>query len=345
MTEKQRQERIILEENQSLRKRLQLRQQCDIVGESPKIASVLDLLAKAAAVDDNVVIYGESGTGKELAARAVHACSSRSEGPFVAVNCGAIPEALFESEMFGYKKGAFTGATTDKKGCLDQADGGTLFLDELGEISLAGQVKLLRAIEHGGFTPVGGLHEHRPNVRIIAATNRDLAARVKSGDMRQDFYYRIHVIPIYLPPLRERKADIPLLVNHFLRAYPSPHPQHLDPELLKAFMLYDWPGNIRELQNVIYQYLSLGTVRLGDRTIGVPHSRESVMPRTELRLVDALAAFERDYITSALSQHQWKRAPTAESLGIDRRTLFRKMKELHINEPHDTGEGNGLLGA
>ena len=348
VTEKQRQERSILEENQSLRKRLQLRQQCDIVGESPRIVAVLDLLAKAAAVDDNVVIYGESGTGKELAARAVHACSARSEGPFVAVNCGAIPEPLFESEMFGYKKGAFTGATSDKKGCLDQADGGTLFLDELGEISLAGQVKLLRAIEHGGFTPVGGSREHRPNVRIIAATNRDLAERVKSGDMRQDFYYRIHVIPIYLPPLRERRTDIPLLVNHFLRAYPSSHPQHLNPDMLKEFMLYDWPGNVRELQNVIYQYLSLGTARLGDKMIGVPRNRESVIAQAseaELRLVDALAAFERDYITNVLCQHQWKRAPTAESLGIDRRTLFRKMKELNIDEARSTEGKSTTFGA
>ena len=204
VTEKQKQDNTIRQENKELRERLKARCSGDIVGNSPQITAVFDLIAKAAAVDDNVVVYGESGTGKELAARAIHDGSSRYQQPFVAVNCGAIPESLFESELFGYKKGAFTGATADKKGYLDQADGGTLFLDELGEISLMGQVKLLRAIEHGGFTPVGGAQIHRPDVRIIAATNRDLLERVNEGAMRRDFYYRIHVIPIHLPPLRER---------------------------------------------------------------------------------------------------------------------------------------------
>lgn len=264
VTEKQKQDNTIRQENKELRERLKARCSGDIVGNSPQITAVFDLIAKAAAVDDNVVVYGESGTGKELAARAIHDGSSRYQQPFVAVNCGAIPESLFESELFGYKKGAFTGATADKKGYLDQADGGTLFLDELGEISLMGQVKLLRAIEHGGFTPVGGAQIHRPDVRIIAATNRDLLERVNEGAMRRDFYYRIHVIPIHLPPLRERKADIPLLVEHFLKAYPSNKRfEYMDSEMLHAFMLYDWPGNVRELQNVLYQYLSLGTGAAG----------------------------------------------------------------------------------
>ena len=281
VTEKQKQDNTIRQENKELRERLKARCSGDIVGNSPQITAVFDLIAKAAAVDDNVVVYGESGTGKELAARAIHDGSSRYQQPFVAVNCGAIPESLFESELFGYKKGAFTGATADKKGYLDQADGGTLFLDELGEISLMGQVKLLRAIEHGGFTPVGGAQIHRPDVRIIAATNRDLLERVNEGAMRRDFYYRIHVIPIHLPPLRERKADIPLLVEHFLKAYPSNKRfEYMDSEMLHAFMLYDWPGNVRELQNVLYQYLSLGTARLGT-VIGetTPHRRPLPKPR------------------------------------------------------------------
>ena len=297
--------------------------------------AVFDLIAKAAAVDDNVVVYGESGTGKELAARAIHDGSSRYQQPFVAVNCGAIPESLFESELFGYKKGAFTGATADKKGYLDQADGGTLFLDELGEISLMGQVKLLRAIEHGGFTPVGGAQIHRPDVRIIAATNRDLLERVNEGAMRRDFYYRIHVIPIHLPPLRERKADIPLLVEHFLKAYPSNKRfEYMDSEMLHAFMLYDWPGNVRELQNVLYQYLSLGTARLGDTVIGetTAQAAASEAPEDSLTLAEALSRFEKVYLLNALKKNNWKRGPTADSLGMDRRTLFRKMKDFGLEK-------------
>ena len=336
VTEKQKQDNTIRQENEELRNRLKARCSGDIVGSSPQITTVFDLIARAAAVDDNVVVYGESGTGKELVARAIHDGSARYQRPFVAVNCGAIPESLFESELFGYKKGAFTGATADKKGYLDQADGGTLFLDELGEISLMGQVKLLRAIEHGGFTPVGGSQIHRPNVRIIAATNRNLLERVNEGAMRRDFYYRIHVIPIHLPPLRERKSDIPLLVEHFLKAYPSNKRfEYMDSEMLHAFMLYDWPGNVRELQNVLYQYLSLGTAHLGDTVIGENPGQTasaSDAPEEALSLTEALSRFEKAYLLNALKKNNWKRGPTAESLGVDRRTLFRKMKDFNLEK-------------
>ena len=336
VTEKQKQDNTIRQENEELRNRLKARCSGDIVGNSPQITVVFDLIARAAAVDDNVVVYGESGTGKELVARAIHDGSARYRRPFVAVNCGAIPESLFESELFGYKKGAFTGATADKKGYLDQADGGTLFLDELGEISLMGQVKLLRAIEHGGFTPVGGSQIHRPNVRIIAATNRNLLERVNEGAMRRDFYYRIHVIPIPLPPLRERKSDIPLLVEHFLKAYPSNKRfEYMDSEMLHAFMLYDWPGNVRELQNVLYQYLSLGTAHLGDTVIGENAGQAasaSDAPEEALSLTEALSRFEKAYLLNALKKNGWKRGPTAESLGVDRRTLFRKMKDFNLEK-------------
>ena len=336
VTEKQKQDNTIRQENEELRNRLKARCSGDIVGSSPQITAVFDLIARAAAVDDNVVVYGESGTGKELVARAIHDGSARYQRPFVAVNCGAIPESLFESELFGYKKGAFTGATADKKGYLDQADGGTLFLDELGEISLMGQVKLLRAIEHGGFTPVGGSQIHRPNVRILAATNRNLLERVNEGAMRRDFYYRIHVIPIHLPPLRERKSDIPLLVEHFLKAYPSNKRfEYMDSEMLHAFMLYDWPGNVRELQNVLYQYLSLGTAHLGDTVIGeTPGQAASASdaPEEALSLTEALSRFEKAYLLNALKKNNWKRGPTAESLGVDRRTLFRKMKDFNLEK-------------
>lgn len=333
VTEKQKQDNTIRQENRELRERLKARCSGDIVGASPQISAVFDLIARAAAVDDNVVIYGESGTGKELAARAVHDGSARYQKPFVAVNCGAIPESLFESELFGYKKGAFTGANADKKGYLDQADGGTLFLDELGEISLMGQVKLLRAIEHGGFTPVGGSQEHRPDVRIIAATNRNLLERVNEGAMRRDFYYRIHVIPIHLPPLRERKSDIPLLVEHFLKAYPSSKRfETMNSDMLHAFMLYDWPGNVRELQNVLYQYLSLGTARLGDTVIGERRDLPAEPGEEALTLAEALSRFEKAYLLNVLKKNNWKRGPTAESLGVDRRTLFRKMKDFNLEK-------------
>lgn len=336
VTEKQKQDNTIRQENRELRERLKARCSGDIVGNSPQITSVFDLIARAAAVDDNVVIYGESGTGKELVARAVHDGSARYQKPFVAVNCGAIPESLFESELFGYKKGAFTGAAADKKGYLDLADGGTLFLDELGEISLMGQVKLLRAIEHGGFTPVGGSQVHRPNVRIIAATNRNLLDRVNEGAMRRDFYYRIHVIPIHLPPLRERKSDIPLLVEHFLKAYPSSKRfETMNSDMLHAFMLYDWPGNIRELQNVLYQYLSLGSARLGETVIGETAGQAlaaSEATEDSLTLAEALARFEKAYLLNVLKKNNWKRGPTAECLGVDRRTLFRKMKDFNLEK-------------
>ncbi len=207
ITEKQKNELGIRRENEELRERLKARCFNNIVGDSPPMREVFELIARAGATEDCVVVFGESGTGKELAARAVHECSARCDKPFIAVNCGAIPQNLFESEFFGYKKGAFTGALADRKGCLDQADGGTLFLDELGELSLSAQTKLLRAIEGQGFTPVGGSDLHKPNFRIIAATNRNLAERVASGQMREDFFYRIHVIPIHLPPCASARTS------------------------------------------------------------------------------------------------------------------------------------------
>lgn len=332
VTERQKQQYDTWRENQELRERLKARCAGDLVGASREMSEVFDLIAKASAVEDNVVIYGETGTGKELTARAIHQCSARYHKPFVAVNCGAIPETLFESEFFGYKKGAFTGALTDKKGYLDLAEGGTLFLDEVGEISLPGQVKLLRAIESGGFTPVGGSKEHSPDVRVIAATNRDLSERVADGSMRSDFYYRIHVIPINLPPLRHRKTDIPLLVQHFLKSYPSNKREEcMEETLLQAFMLYDWPGNVRELQNVLYQYLSLGTARLGTTVVGQPE--ETALPlEGQKNLALAVAAFERAFILNVLRKQEWRRGPTAEILGLNRRTLFRKMKEYSLGK-------------
>ena len=314
-----------------------------IVGNSLAVRRMLEMIHTVAPSEATVLINGKSGTGKELAARAVHECSARCDKPFIAVNCGAIPENLFESEFFGYKKGAFTGALADRKGCLDRADGGTLFLDELGELSLSAQTKLLRAIEGQGFTPVGGSDLHKPNFRIIAATNRNLAERVASGQMREDFFYRIHVIPIHLPPLRQRKEDIPLLIEYFLNAYPRVGDlPALNGEVMQAFMQYDWPGNIRELHNTLYRYLTLGKVQLGTLQVGsgqLPAGGQTGTGEAEHRqalpqepLASALDRFEREYLLETLRRNDWKRAETADILGIDRRTLFRKIKQFDLED-------------
>ena len=229
-----------------------------IIGKSPVMQEIYELILKAAACNVGVIVYGESGTGKELVAEAIHEMSDRKENPFVPVNAGAVPETLLESEFFGYKKGAFTGANTDKRGLLQSADKGTLFLDELGEIGPNLQAKLLRAIEGGGFTPVGGLEAETSDFRIIAATNQDLKQQVKKGLMREDFFYRIHIIPIHLPPLRERKEDIPLLIEHFMQNHPvSKNIPKITVAVMEALTSYDWPGNVRELQNTLNRYVCL----------------------------------------------------------------------------------------
>jgi PAS domain S-box-containing protein len=334
VTEKQQRELVIQKENKELREQLQAKSFKNIVGRSAPMQEVFTLLARAGATNDCVIIYGESGTGKELAARAVHECSARCNKPFIPVNCGAITESLFESEFFGHRKGAFTGALGDKKGCLDLADGGTLFLDELGELSLSSQTKLLRAIEGHGFTPVGGTALHTPSFRIIAATNRDLAERVRQGKMREDFYYRIHVIPIHLPPLRERREDIPLLIEHFLGAYPSDNDlPAITPGVLQQFMHHDWPGNIRELHNALYRYLTLG--RLPGKGPARPVSPRPTPSEHHLEqesLATALEEFEKEFLRETLDRNDWKRNETAAALGINRRTLFRKMKQFHLDD-------------
>ena len=248
----------------------------DLVGKSPEMQVVYEMIVNAAASEANVIIYGESGTGKELVAREIHRLSDRANKPFIPVNCGAIPETIMESEFFGYKKGAFTGAVQDKQGYLDLADQGTLFLDELGEISPAMQVKLLRAIEGNGFIPLGGKATRHPDLRIIAATNRDLTQLIRQGRMREDFYYRIHIIPIQLPPLRNRTSDIALLVEHFLKRYPaSPDRPPITPAVLETFQRYPWPGNIRELQNVLHRYITLKTIGFPENVRGLPSVPET----------------------------------------------------------------------
>lgn len=332
ITERQKRELGMQREHSELQNKIKARSFGNIIGNSAPMKDVFDLIMKAASVDDNVIVYGESGTGKELVARAIHDHSRRYDHPYVPVNCGAIPETLFESEFFGHKKGAFTGASQDKEGYLARADQGTLFLDELGEISLMGQVKLLRAIEGGGFTRVGGAEIKMPDLRIIAATNRNLLERVERGEMRRDFFYRIHVIPIHLPPLRERRDDIPLLVEHFLKSYPSGSLHEVTPDVLDAFMRYDWPGNIRELQNALYQYFTLGTISLGGHEVVVRDGSRPPARPDDKSLTEAMDAFEQEYIRSVLEANAWHRSRTAEALGVDRRTLFRKMKQYDLEK-------------
>ena len=259
ITEQKNRMEALHEENVRLRARTKDRFRFgDIIGKSEPMQQVYELILQAAATDVNVILYGESGTGKELVSKAIHEASDRKEQIFFPVNLGAIPENLIESEFFGHKKGAFTGATLDKLGYLDLTDQGTLFLDELGEIDLNIQAKLLRALEGGGFTPVGGTTVKQSDVRIIAATNRDLLEQVREGLVREDFFYRVHVLPISLPSLRERKEDIPLLVDHFLKRYEY---QEKGPPItghvLESMMAYDWPGNVRELQNTLHRYVTL----------------------------------------------------------------------------------------
>jgi len=304
-----------------------------IIGKSAAMLKVYETILKAAQADAGVIVYGESGTGKELVAKTIHELSDRSPGPFVTVNCGAIPETLIESEFFGYKKGAFTGAASDKPGFLDMAHGGTLFLDEVGEIPASLQVKLLRAIEGGGYTPIGGDKLVKADFRVVAATHRDLRERVEQQKMRQDFYYRIHLIPIFLPSLRQRKEDLFLLVSHFLSTIGHGNTLSELPEpVMRAIHRHDWPGNIRELQNVIQRYVTLREIDL-PLDLPLPEIASSIaLSGPALRtdpvapLAEALNDAEKAYIVQCLHAHQWKRGRVARILGIDRRTLFRKMK-------------------
>ena len=307
----------------------------DIIGKSEPMQRVYELILKAAATEVNVILYGESGTGKELVSRAIHDASSRKEHVFFPVNLGAIPENLIESEFFGHKKGAFTGADSDQRGFLHLTDKGTLFLDELADIGLNLQIKLLRVLEGNGFTPVGTTEVIKPNIRFIAASNQDLSHRVKTGQIREDFYYRIHVFPIRLPPLRERKEDIPLLVEHFLKSTaPLQKGKPITPGFLEALQAYDWPGNVRELQNTLHRYVSLGEVDfLGERINSKISETSNFGNNTNHRkmaLDQAVADSEKATIINALKNSQGHKVKTAAALGISRATLFNKMKKYGI---------------
>ncbi len=308
----------------------------NIVGESLVMMELYKYITKAASTDVNVIVYGESGTGKELVARAIHDMGNRSRQEFVPVNCGAIPEALIESQFFGYVKGAFTGADRAMSGFLDRADGGTLFLDEVGEISLSMQVKLLRAIEGGGFSPVGSNSIKNSDFRVIAATKRDLMAMVQDGTIREDFFYRIHILPLRLPALREHLNDIPMLVDHFIAsAYAEPAKPIIPENVMEMFLRYNWPGNVRELQNRISQYLTFSEV---DLPISILPSSEwldeigtDAPCNDQHNLRRVLHSFEKEYLIRILNLYSWQKQKAAAVLGISRKTLARKIKNFDLS--------------
>ena len=320
----------------------------DMVSCSKSMQEIFSILPQIALSDSTVLVEGETGTGKELTARALHDLSLRREKPFVAINCGALPDSLLESELFGYKAGAFTNAVTDKAGYFSAANGGTILLDEIGETSPAFQVKLLRVLEEKEFQPLGSVEKHKTDVRIIAATNRTLADLVKNGEFRQDLFFRINVVCLHLPALHERKEDIPILVERFITKMNRLRGKAvtgIDNGALELLMRYDYPGNIRELENIIEHAFVLwthGTIRvkhlpshLVAKSLSSTTQPASTLPSASMN--SAVKATEAEIILAALERNAGNRAATARELGMHKSTLYRKMKKLHITLPESDG--------
>ena len=329
---------VLATENKQLRDRLETRTRFDqMVGESEPLQRVYNLVEMVAASDVTVLLTGETGTGKELVARAIHQKSPRANSPFITVNCGALPENLFESELFGYEKGAFTGAMFTKMGRFELAEGGTILLDEVGELSLKSQVDFLRVLETKEFRRLGGTKVIRVDTRIIAATNRNLVEAVKQGDFREDLYYRLNVVPIHLPPLRERGDDIPLLAERFLREFASQHHREskdVSREAMRLLRLYAWPGNIRQLRNLMERLV----VTVRDKTIQPEHLPEEIQASKEdtrtmlVTLGTSLEEIEQDVIRRTLAEVTNHRERAAKLLGISLRALQYKIKEYGIRD-------------
>ncbi len=322
-------------ENLEFKKQFQTRSV--IVGESIPMKALRQQIALMAPTNGRVLIYGESGTGKELAARAIHAQSLRKDEPYVEVNCAAIPEDLIESELFGHRIGAFPGVTADKEGKFQKADGGTLFLDEVGDMSLKTQSKVLRTLDEGRFAPVGEEEPITVDARVIAATNKDLEEEISKGNFREDLFYRLNVIPFYVPPLRERKEDIPLLARHFLKELSQIYrqrPKEITGDALEALARYSWPGNVRELRNLIERIVIMNptVAKLERKHLPTLVYRESTRRSGAdfSTLHQARAAYERDYILKKLDENQGSVSRTAEVLGLERSHMYRKMKVLGI---------------
>jgi DNA-binding NtrC family response regulator len=325
-------------ENKQLRDRLETKTRFDqMVGESEPMQRVYSLVEMVANSDVTVLLTGESGTGKELIARAIHHKSPRADGPFITLNCGALPDNLFESELFGYEKGAFTGAMANKMGRFELADGGTLLLDEVGELSLKSQVDFLRVLETKEFRRLGGTKLLKVDTRIIAATNRNLEEAVKQGDFREDLFYRLNVVPIRLPPLRDRADDIPLLVDRFLEECSAQHhrePKDVSREAMRLLRLYGWPGNIRQLRNLMERMV----VTVKDTMIQPEHLPEEIQSSKEdahtmvVTLGTSLDQLEREVIQRTLTEITNHREKAAKLLGISLRTLQYKIKEYGIRD-------------
>jgi two-component system response regulator PilR (NtrC family) len=326
-----------------------------LLGKSPQMERIFDLIRKIHSTRTSVLITGESGTGKELVARALHTEGNRAQQPFVAVNCGAIPESLMESELFGHVKGAFTGAASDKVGLFQQAHRGTLFLDEIGELSLNLQVKLLRALQERRIKPVGGTGELEVDVRVVTATNRELEQEVELGAFRSDLYYRLNVIEIRLPPLRQRPDDIPLLVDHFVRRFAAEQSKSitgLTPEASRVLCQYDFPGNVRELENIIEHAVTMtdgARIDVGNlprlrqsAPVGAPSATPGTLPSEGIDLDRVLSDYERSIVERALAQCGGVRKRAAQLLGISFRSLRYRLTKLGIDsgaEPADGDEG------
>ncbi len=323
------------EENRRLR--AELEQRYRIIGESVPMKALRQQIAQIAPTNGRVLIFGESGTGKELVAHALHIHSARAQMPFVEVNCAAIPEELIESELFGHVKGSFTGASEDKTGKFQQAHEGTLFLDEVGDMSLKTQSKVLRVLDEQRFTPVGSNKSAQTDVRVLAATNKNLEDHVTRGTFREDLFYRLNVIPFYVPPLRERTEDIPIIARHFVDEFSQAYgrkPKELSPAALDVLLRYSWPGNVRELRNLV-ERLVIMVPQDKVEPQHLPPEVFRVVPRTALppqaKLHEARAAYEREFILRKLEENQWNMSRTAKALGVERSHLYRKMKSLGIS--------------
>ncbi len=316
----------------------------DIVSQNDRMCKIFDLVRKIADTRSTVLVRGETGTGKELVARALHNLSGRRENPFIPVDCATLSETLLESELFGHVKGAFTGATSDKKGLFEVADGGTIFLDEIGHVAPGMQAKLLRVLQDGQVKRVGETDTRHVDVRLVAATNEDLEAAIKEGRFREDLYYRLNVVPIVIPPLRERKEDIPMLAGFFIRKYNRLENKELSgvsEDAMRVLLGYDWPGNVRELENLVHR----AVVMEKGPEIAAEDLPESVCMASSVDRRDAvtrtgdfhkarqlaLESFERRFLTEALKRHQGNVSHVAREIGLDRRNLQKKFKSLRIN--------------
>ena len=344
--EKALENRVLVQENVRMRKELGEKYSfANIVGASSPMMKVFDLIKRTAATSANVLITGESGTGKELVAKALHFNSPVKDGPFLTLNCGAIPEDLIESELFGHKKGSFTGAINDKKGYFEASDGGTLFLDEIGELPLSLQAVLLRVLSDGTFTPVGATEVCKSQVRVIAATNRDLEEEVQKENFREDLFFRLNVIHVKVPALRERREDIPMLVNHFVEDFSSRfgrQTQSLASETIEMMKVYNWPGNVRELENVVERMIALeaGPNLLPDSLPA--HIREPLKARLDslqnhlvwkksgVKIDDVLSLVEREFVLKALEDSKGVRKDAARLLSITMRSLRYRLEKLGL---------------